>query len=454
MPDINIFEQVKQFREKGISDGEIENRLSADGWSKTQIHDALDISQELSNIPEVKENPPEKFIVGHQLLLRSWKVFSSLWGPLLLLALISTVIIIGIQILFSIWPSTLVLYLLMLFVIYLAGAFFIIGITHSLVYSEKSTRKIFSNSCKLYLPFIWTSILAGLAMIGGFILFIFPGLILAVLFIPLPFVMVKEGKSGFSALKRCYAITRDFRLDIFWKVVMLVGIVAFITFILGLILVAFWLFVANVSTGELSFFLFVSGGLGFLLSQFLLLLIIPPYIQSYYSVLYADLSVAHPYKSDPESTLEVGRKIVIGFMMVGIFALMLFGLAGGKAIITGEYDNFLQPNKITREGIEFAKLQYQYFLIEKENLIYDESERNDVTRSIDIYGTQITLQEYFLDNEIYPATLEELVPSYLNSLLTDPETGEIYEYAPTEDRKGWSLCYNSDSAGHTCEVWP
>lgn len=454
MSDVNIFEQVKQFREKGLSDGEIESRLSADGWSKTQIQDTLEIAQGSSDTSEIQENPSDKFIVGHQLVLRSWKVFSSLWGPLLLLSLMSTVIAIGIQMLFSIWTSTLVLYLLMLFVIYLSGAFFAVGVTYNIIYSEKSLKNIFSNSLKLYLPFIWTTILAGLAMIGGFILFIIPGLFLAVIFAPLPFVIVKERKTGFSALKRCYALTRDFRIDIVWKILILIGIVAFIAFILTLILIAFWLIVSAVSASELSFFLFVTGGLGFLLSQVLVLLFIPPYLQSFYSALYTDLSIAHPDKSDPASILKVGKMIIVGLMLVGIFTLLLLGLAVGKAVITGEYDYFLQPNQLTQEGVDFAKLQYQYFLLEKENLIYDESERNDVTRSIDIYGTQITLQEYFLDNDIYPATLEELVPTYLNTLLTDPVTDEIYEYTPTEDRMGWSLCYNSDSAGHTCEVWP
>jgi general secretion pathway protein G len=55
------------------------------------------------------------------------------------------------------------------------------------------------------------------------------------------------------------------------------------------------------------------------------------------------------------------------------------------------------------------------------------------------------LDLFKLDNQDYPASLEELQPKYMKKVPTDPWTKEAYQYEPTED--GFRLvCLGKDKA--------
>jgi len=91
-----------------------------------------------------------------------------------------------------------------------------------------------------------TSIIAGVLMLIGFILFVIPGLILAVYFQFIMYVVIFENKWGVDAIKRSYEIVKGN----FWWVVLiillvalasgLIGSIPFVGGIITFILTPFW----------------------------------------------------------------------------------------------------------------------------------------------------------------------------------------------------------------------
>lgn len=57
----------------------------------------------------------------------------------------------------------------------------------------------------------------------------------------------------------------------------------------------------------------------------------------------------------------------------------------------------------------------------------------DAARKGDLRTIQNIIAAYADSEGVYPQTLRELVPQYTNKIPTDPQTGNIYSYAASED---------------------
>lgn len=66
--------------------------------------------------------------------------------------------------------------------------------------------KLLSSSSPVILPYVWVAILIGLAVFGGLILFIIPGIIFAFWFSFAPYEVVLDQKRGVEALKASKAL--------------------------------------------------------------------------------------------------------------------------------------------------------------------------------------------------------------------------------------------------------
>lgn len=84
----------------------------------------------------------------------------------------------------------------------LTNAAIIHAIASSYLGKPTSVGDAFARGFRVFLPLIWTVILTYLAVMGGFILLIIPGLIALYYFALTTHVVVIEGVSGFAALKR------------------------------------------------------------------------------------------------------------------------------------------------------------------------------------------------------------------------------------------------------------
>lgn len=64
---------------------------------------------------------------------------------------------------------------------------------------------------------------------------------------------------------------------------------------------------------------------------------------------------------------------------------------------------------------------------------------NDARAKADMRELQTALEQSFVDNDVYPATLAELVPSYLAAVPTAPANS--YNYAPGAGNTTYTLSY-------------
>lgn len=86
--------------------------------------------------------------------------------------------------------------------------------------------------------FVGASLLAGIAIFVGFLLLIVPGIIVAILFAFVAYVVIEEGKGPIDALKRSIELTRGSRFKLFQ-----LGLAALFVNLLGLLALVVGLFV-------------------------------------------------------------------------------------------------------------------------------------------------------------------------------------------------------------------
>jgi len=73
---------------------------------------------------------------------------------------------------------------------------------------------------------------------------------------------------------------------------------------------------------------------------------------------------------------------------------------------------------------------------------------NDAQAKADMHEIQNALEQYFVDNDVYPADLATMVPTYLTSVNDDPQ-GNTYEgaYAEGNPATTYLLTYTLQSTG-------
>lgn len=106
-----------------------------------------------------------------------------------------------------------------------AAIFFGLWARVALFFSIKEQELDFKNSLSVSWPkmwqFFWVSLLVGLAVLGGFILFVIPGIIFSVWFCLAMFVFVAEGLKGTSALKRSRQLVQGYWWPVFGRLALL-----------------------------------------------------------------------------------------------------------------------------------------------------------------------------------------------------------------------------------------
>jgi hypothetical protein len=108
-------------------------------------------------------------------------------------------------------------------------------------------KEIFDLSYSKFFFFFWVSILANLAIIGGTLLFIVPGIIFAVLFSFAPIAAVLDGQKGALALSYSKSLVKDNFWGVLWRWIasFFIYAVALSSIILALI------YLVGLVTGEL-----------------------------------------------------------------------------------------------------------------------------------------------------------------------------------------------------------
>lgn len=64
----------------------------------------------------------------------------------------------------------------------------------------------------------------------------------------------------------------------------------------------------------------------------------------------------------------------------------------------------------------------------------------DKIREADVIRVRTAIDKYYTDKNLYPASLQGLLPNYLQAIPLDPKTGEMYEYTTYDVNKIYKLC--------------
>jgi hypothetical protein len=105
--------------------------------------------------------------------------------------------------------------------------------------TEMSSREALGKGIKRLFSYWWLNVLSLIIAIGGFLLFVVPGVILSIWFSLASYVFVAEDRKGMTALLRSKQLVQGYWLQVFWRLLVL-GLLAILTIapfiILGVVL--------------------------------------------------------------------------------------------------------------------------------------------------------------------------------------------------------------------------
>ena len=260
MENQDIKNWLRQARANGLSDMQIQLFLKGAGWTNEQIDDVLrtDITPNKTFRDNRVYTPPASggtLPSFFELLQSAWEALTAkagqftavvaiYFGTELLVLLISTLLTGGAILyltgdlasgntdLSSIFSG--------LAVSFFAGI--IIGLLFAAIILWAQAAIIlvagqdgpsggkFKQAARLILPLAWIGILNSFFVGGASMLFVIPGLVLAVWFMFAPYIMVMENVRGWQALLRSKEYVRGYWWPVFWRLIGF-GLISFIFFI-------------------------------------------------------------------------------------------------------------------------------------------------------------------------------------------------------------------------------
>lgn len=277
--------------------------------------------------------------------------------------------------------------------------FFVVWSTTALLYAAKEKGNTnFKESYKKSLPYLVpvfvVSFLSGLISLGGFLLFIIPGVIFSVWFSFISYIIINEDIKGFNALLKSREYVKGRWWGVFGRFLAFGALMA----IVYIVIIAFMAVIR-----------FVFPGIGGILEQIFGVFInavIAPLQIIFGFVLYEKIK---NIKGDFEFSPSRKKKAfsIVSFIVVailGIFSVILFISFAGSLFSGGSFQ--------------------------------------DIKKNADLIVIQDALNNYHNDKGVYPESLDKLFGNYLISIPTDSSTGKSYEYILEKDDDNFQICAN------------
>lgn len=129
------------------------------------------------------------------------------------------------------WMLLVVFYVLVIFVNLLSQAALIFAVKEK----EIGAKEAFQKSWHKIISFAWVSSLSFLIVIGGFILFIVPGIIFSVWYSLAAYALIVDGKKGMDALSQSKQLVKGSWWSVFWRFLVISVIVGIISIIVSFI---------------------------------------------------------------------------------------------------------------------------------------------------------------------------------------------------------------------------
>ena len=249
-------------------------------------------------------------------------------------------------------------------------------------------KEAFQKTQNKIISCLWVTFLSGFIIIGGIFLFFIPGILFSIWFSFVCYILIAENLNGMDALLKSKEYVKGKFWGVLWRLIFIglfIGLLYFFIFFLAGLLLGFLQkndhnFIFNIISQIISIFT-------------------TPFLIIYSFLIYKNLK---ELKKEFVFTAKKNQKNI--FCIFGIL-----GILGLIAIFS--FAVFGSLNK-TKETIRDAK------------------------RNRDIEQTQFLLDSYYLKNNGYPLSLNQL-----NSIVpNDPETNLPYEYQLLQDGEDYKLC--------------
>ena len=200
-----LINYIKDERARGVHDEDLHAELVHKGWKNEDIVSAFKAT-ETSLVTTEKTLPPLK-----EMLRSSFdELWKNIWKTLLIMAIPFLALFIfgiasGVGLIMSHTEGVSLTYLLVSLVFLIITALLFVLATIMIVRQSKSSWSLsftdaFRSSMNDALPIVVVAVLSALAILGGFFLFIIPGLIACLWYAFSQIAVILDGKMGLSAL--------------------------------------------------------------------------------------------------------------------------------------------------------------------------------------------------------------------------------------------------------------
>jgi len=406
-----LLDYINQQLQQNISQEQIKNTLSANGWQTQDIDEAFSfISNSASQSSQV---PPAQVISSlpsaTTIFGQAWAIYQQRIGTLLgvmvipMMAMIVVLAVtaggglLGISLLSSKFAAGgigLLIFLAILFFVF-------IFITQAwgqtaLLYAIKDSQErigvmeSYRRGWQKIFSFWWISLLAGIIIMGGFLLLIVPGILFATWFSLAVFILITENLKGMNALLKSKEYVKGRWGEVFWRFFFIGAVSLIISLISTLI------------------FNLLKIPYGSEISRFVVGLFLTPLVMTYSFLVYSNIK---SLKGEIAFAPTGGKKAA--FIFVGILGILLI-----PAILFSTV--FLSPGSAKEKA-------------------------RDARRQADINQIRVGLEIYYSEHNSYPFSLNELSPKYLSSALVDPSTNQPYQYQLQPNGMDYKVCAQLES---------
>ena len=414
----NIHEYIQQQRAANVSDEAIKQAMVGAGWNESDVASALHPDM---HYPDIYNS---KLLGPVELLKRAWKIFQTrIWTiigiqimPLLVMLGLSLIILIGV-ILASLLGEESHTILIILgaivgivafgFLIYISlwsQVAVIIAIRDS---NEKIGAKESYNRAKGKLGvFFGASLLAGLAVFGGYLLFIIPGIIFAIWFMFAGFIAIDEGKGGSAALGQ----SREYTRNLWWEIASRVMFITLVSLVLS-------------TMGQL--FSLLGEVVGVIMAVLISIgtFLIGPVFFIYPFELYRNVKTLRVNSIQIQTDTGKLFALVAGEIVLFILLYSATFFLELKPKLQEQLEKVRQE---TRQSSDINSIETNPFFP-----VGAVAQARDAARTADLSAISTGLRLYYVETLRLPNTLDELAPTYIAEIPVDPQSSEPYSYAPS-----------------------
>lgn len=317
MQNEEIAKYVVDERARGVREEDIKAELLAKGWKEDDVNAAM------ATVASDTSPPATQFNGGlsdmGDLFLLTWTDMQSHFS------LIASIMSVPIILYFAASVSREMMTRDDMFssgILYafaqLAGAIFLLLATIGIIKQVKSGWKLsveetYRIALPYFWPLVWVSLLSGLVVLGGFLLLLVPGVILAVMLSFSRIAVVVDDKRGMDALMWSKELVHGLWWEVFKRLISLGLLLGVVSILLGIVP-------------------YIGSALSILTVPFSMMFVVR---------LYDELKAL---KGLVPGVTTHGRGMLVGAMVVGIVAIPLLFIAVAGLAMLGTYQNFRGPS--------------------------------------------------------------------------------------------------------------